>query len=88
MEGVFHYVGHLAVTYHATPALFGVEPFGASVLGGRPLSVKGRGFSYLQEQGAPPPFCDFGFDTIPAVVEDDSTLDFGGAATSRQLIRI
>ena len=62
------------MSYHATPTLFGVEPFGASVLGGRPLRVKGRGFSYLQEQGAPPPFCDFGFDAVPASVEDDSTL--------------
>ena len=50
------------------------EELGASVIGGRPLSIKGRGFSYLQEQGAPPPFCDFGFDTVPASVEDDSTI--------------
>ncbi|CAH0369713.1 unnamed protein product, partial [Pelagomonas calceolata] len=74
IDGGFHYVGSLQVTYHATPTLFGLEELGASVIGGRPLRVKGRGFSYLQEQGAPLPTCDFGFGAVPAVVEDDSTL--------------
>ena len=74
IDGGFHYVGALAVTYHATPTVFGLEEIGASVIGGRPLKIKGRGFAYLREMGAPSPRCDFGFDAIPAVVEDDSTL--------------
>ena len=73
IDGGVHYVGSLRVTYHATPTLFGLEEIGASVIGGRPLKIKGRGFAYLRETGAPPPFCDFGFDAVPAVVEDDAT---------------
>ena len=32
------------------------------------------GLRLLKETGAPPPRCDFGFDAVPAVVEDDATL--------------
>ena len=74
IDNGFHYIGALDVTYHTTPTLFGLEPVGASIIGGRPLKVKGRGFAYLQLMGAPLPTCDFGFDTVEAVVEDDSTL--------------
>jgi hypothetical protein len=53
IDNGFHYIGALDVTYHTTPTLFGLEPVGASIIGGRPLKVKGRGFAYLQQMGAP-----------------------------------
>ena len=57
------------------------------MIGGRPLKIKGRGFAYLRETGAPLPRCDFGFDAIPAVVEDDATL-FVRRRPSRQRTRM
>jgi hypothetical protein len=74
IDGGRHFLGALDVTYHTTPTLFGLDPVGASIIGGRPLKVKGRGFAYLTEEGAPLPTCDFGFDAVDAVVEDDATL--------------
>ena len=46
------------------------------------MKIKGRGFAYLRETGAPLPTCDFGFDAVPAVVEDDSMVCAAPPVTS------